>query len=372
MKRKNWFMLLAGVLVLAFVVLVRSDRGEAAVPPEEPARALGPMDVATARAGTLETGIAVTGSLEPHEQVEIKAQLGGQVSRVLVEQGIPVRQGQVLAELDAGALGSQLLGAEAQIASAQAALANAGREVESARMLASEGALAERDLRQAESGYAAARAQVAAAQAQRAQLADSRAKAVVRAPISGIVSVRAVSAGEVVNPGQTMFTLVNVDHLELAARVPAAEVVRVRAGQPVTFTVDGFPGRDFSGVVVRIDPVADPATRQVTTYVRLPNPDRELVGGLFASGRIQSGAAATGVLVPAESLRGESGSHHVLVVEGERIVRVPVEVVAREQGAGRVAVGGLEEGATVVTGPAAGLDAGTRVRLSGAAHTREG
>lgn len=369
--KKSWFTLLAAVLVVGLFAMTRSNNGQAMEPAGEVVRTLGAADVVIAERGALQPGIAVTGSLQPAERVEVKAQLGGQVSRVLAEQGAAVRKGQVLAELDAGALGAQLAGADAQTASARAALANAEREAESARTLAAEGALAERDLRQAQSALSAARAQLAAAQAQRAQLADSRSRAVVRAPVSGVVSVRAVSAGEAVNPGQTLFTVVNVDHLELAARVPAAEVVRVRAGQPVTFAIDGFPGRDFRGEVVRVDPVADPATRQVTTYVRLPNPTRELVGGLFATGRIQSGAAAEGVLLAAEALRGEAGQHHVLVVEDDRIARLPVGLTGRDEGTNRVVVSGIEAGTIVVTGSSAGLDAGRRVRVSGLGTRQE-
>lgn len=372
MKRKTWAVIFGAVAVMVLIGLTRGGSSRAEVPAEEAVRTLGPMDVAVAQTGVLQAGIAVTGSLEPREEVEVRAQLAGQVSRVRVEQGSVVREGEILAELDGGALGSQIASADAQIASMQAALANARREAESARLLASEGALADRDLRQAESGLSAAQAQVAAAQAQRAQLADSRSRSVIRAPIGGIVSVRAVSAGEAVNPGQAMFTVVNVDALELAARVPAAEVARVRAGQPVNFTVDGFPNREFRGEVVRIDPVADPATRQVTTYVRLPNPGRELVGGLFATGRIESGTAAEGTIVPVEAVRGEGGARYVLAVQGERIVRLPVEVVGSDEAGGRVAVSGIDAGTVVVTGPSAGLEVGTRVRVSGTVPAQEG
>ena len=103
-----------------------------------------------------------------------------------------------------------------------------------------------------------------------------------------------VSEGEAVNPGQALFTVVNTDYLELAGQVPVNQAARVRAGQPVEFSLAAYPGRVFRGEVARVEPTADPATRQVGVYVRLPNRDRALVGGLFATGRILTGGAVGG------------------------------------------------------------------------------
>ena len=96
----------------------------------------------------------------------------------------------------------------------------------------------------------------------------------MRAPFDGIVSERAVSAGDVVQPGSPLFTVVDPSSMRLEAAVPADALTAVAVGTPVEFTVSGLPGRTFRGRVERVNPVADPATRQVRVYVGIPNAAR--------------------------------------------------------------------------------------------------
>jgi len=367
MKERQWVLVaLMGVVVVgAGCSRGESEAAERAA--EAAARILTPSDVAVARAGTVEAGLAVTGSLNPYRTVEVRAQASGVVERVLAEPGMAVRRDQPLAEYGA-AVRSQLAGAEAAVAAAEAAYESAMQEFESAELLAKEGAISDRDLRRARAGATAARAQLAAAQAALVAAREGARDAVVRAPVSGIVSARNVSAGEVVGPGAVLFTIVDVDTLELAGKVPAEQVGRVAVGRPVTFSLSAYPGRTFRGHVARVEPVADPQTRQVSVYVRLPNTSRQLVGGLYATGRIVSEAVEAGVTVPAAGVRGLAAEPYVLVVEADTIARRPVVVGARDEASGVVAVtSGLAAGETVVIGPETGLESGTRVKLVGTA-----
>src|SRR5690606_23975999 len=109
----------------------------------------------------------------------------------------------------------------------------------------------------------AAQAQLASAQAQATGATEQARRTTVTAPFAGEVSKRTVNLGEAVNPGGTMFTVVNSSILELAGQVPVDQAAQVREGMPVVFTLDAYPGREFSGTVARVSPVADPGTRQV-------------------------------------------------------------------------------------------------------------
>jgi membrane fusion protein, multidrug efflux system len=368
-----------GAALLAAAVLLVALRvggaGEAAPAAETAAvRVLGPRDVEVAARGRVESGVAVSGSLEPYRQAEVRAQLAGTVREVLAERGEPVRRGQVLALYDPAAVRSQLAGAEAALAASRAAEEAAVREREAAVALHDAGAVAERDLRQARSAAAAARAAVRAAEARLVEAREAAQRSRVTAPLAGVVSRRGVSAGEAVVPGQPLFTIVDPDTLELAARVPAHEVSAARVGRPVVFTLDAYPGRRFEGFIARVDPVADPGTRQVTAYVHLPNTDGALVAGLHATGRILGEVAEAAVTVPAAAVRGEDDAPYVLTVAGGEIRRVAVALGPRDAAGDRVAVlRGLEAGATVVIGPDEGLEPGTPVRLprdDGAAEVR--
>jgi membrane fusion protein (multidrug efflux system) len=199
------------------------------------------------------------------------------LQRVNVERGDPVRAGQLLAVVDAATQQAQASAARAQLAAAE-------RDFGAAEMLFKAGAVAERD-------YVNARAARDAARAQLNQIGQSIAHATIEAPRSGVVTAKNVSGGEVVTPGTALFTIADTRRLELKGNVPASEIGKVRIGQKVSLTLEAYPGRTITGRVDRYDPVADAATRQVTVYVTVGNGNRELVGGLFATGLIETGGA---------------------------------------------------------------------------------
>lgn len=314
---------------------------------------LGARDVATVALHPIAAGITVTGSLDPTRQVEVKAQLAGQLDRVLVERGSVVRRGQVLATFDAGTVRAQTASAEADVASKE-------RDLDAADTLYKRGVISQRDYVQAKVALDAARAQLM-------QMREMLDRATVRSPVTGQISEKSVASGEAVQVGGKLFTVVNADTLELAAQVAANQIGQVRVGQPVRFTLDAYPDRVLTGRVARMDAVANAGTRQVGVYIRVPNTDHGIVAGLFATGTIvTSGASgATPVpTIPTVAVHQDSGQSVVYTVEGDRVQRRPVTLGARDDVAGLVEVrAGLAPGARVITAPGQGLAVGTPVRL---------
>lgn len=359
------------VLVIGFVLLAGAGCSEAgSAEPEQAetpaARAvlLGTRDVATVTRGTLEEGITLTGTLEPYRRVDVKAQLPGTLSRLNADRGERVTEGEVLAVIDAEGVRSQAASAEAGVASAQAALALAERQLESARTLYEAGALSQIEFEQAKTGYEAAKAQLSAAQSAATGATEQASRTTVRSPLDGVVSNRLVEAGEVVNPGQTLYTVVNTSQLELKGEVPVSQAVHLKVGQEVVFSIDAFPGQTFRGAVARIEPTADPGTRKIGVYLRMANPGG-LVGGLFATGRVLSGAVEDALLVPIAALRGSPGSEYVYVVENDQIVRRSVSVTGRDNARGVAGVQGtIDEGDVVLVSPGGGVEEGMAVRLA--------
>ncbi|HEX6940972.1 MAG TPA: efflux RND transporter periplasmic adaptor subunit [Longimicrobiales bacterium] len=352
----------AGSTVLAALLLsvagCGGESGNAAevVPEEQAVVVLGESDVAVATRRDISAGVVLTGSLMPYRVVPLKAQVPGTVSSVKADRGTRVRKGQVLATIDAD-------GIRTQAAAAQANLALAEQRLESARVLHEAGAMSDIDFNSARAAYEAARAQAAAA-------SEQAVRTTIVAPLDGVVSERMVEAGEAVNLGQEMFTVVNTERLELAGQVPIEAAGRIRPGMPVVFTLDAYPGRELRGTVDRVEPMADLRTRQVGVYVQLPNPGGELVAGQFATGRIVGERAAGALVVPEVAVRGDGADTFVFVIEGGRIVRRAVETGIRDAEAGLVSiVSGVAEGELVVAAPAVDLEPGTPVRVSGGAGT---
>lgn len=326
---------------------------------------LAPQDLATAEFSALGAGLILTGNLDPSKVVEIRAQVPGVVGGVRVDRGSAVRAGSVLAVIEALGIRSQAAGAQAQVAAAQAQLSVAVQRLEGSRRLYEAGAISAIDLGTAQANADAARAEVAVARANAAGAEESAGRATITSPVTGVVSARFVSGGEAVNPGARLFTVVDARELELAGRVGVQDAARVRIGQPVTFVLDALPDRTFAGHVARIDPTADPGTRQVGVYVRLPNPNNQIVGGQYARGRIETGSTATAITIPESALANRTGEAAVVfVISGNRVTRRPVTVGARDDG-GRVAVRtGLAAGERVLVNPSSDITDGTRVTLA--------
>jgi RND family efflux transporter MFP subunit len=324
---------------------------------------VGPENVAVAQEKNIESGPTISGSLSFEKEARLNAEVPGAVLQTHVEAGQRVTSGQLLARIDDGAIQQAYLSAKSSLASAQTAASNAERELQRARTLVAAGAIAERDVESATTANTGAQAQLAAARAQVASAEKTLQRTRISAPFSGVVSERKVSAGDIVTPGAPMFTIVEPGSMRLEASVPAEQLAAVHLGAPVSFTVSGYPGRDFKGRITRVSPVADPTTRQVQILATIPNAGNTLVGGLFAEGRIAS-ESRTGLVIPANAVNESGIAPVALRLKGGQVQQVTVQVGLRDQGTETVEItAGLAAGDTVLVGAAQGISPGTRVTI---------
>ena len=256
----------SAVLVLAGC---KGAAEETAPTGSEPIMTIGPENVVVAEITELRSGPPVSGSLEPDRAATVRAEVSGSVLRTEAEEGAQVQRGALLASLDDTAVRDAYLSARSQVRSAESALEVARRNAERAERLFAVGAIPDRDLESAhhdhtnaEGALADARARLASAEK---QLDDTQ----IRAPFSGVVSDRQANAGDVVQVGTALFTIVDPRTLRLEASVPADQIGRLRVGTPVEFTVSGL-NRRFTGKFSRINPVVDPNTRQIRIYGGYP------------------------------------------------------------------------------------------------------
>jgi RND family efflux transporter MFP subunit len=330
------------------------------------------QDVATATVADVTTGVLLTGSLEPSEQVTIAAQVNGALGPIRADRGTRVTRGQRLTTITAAGVSSQAAGARANVAAAQAQLVVARTQRDAAQRLFEAGATSRVDAQNAQAAYAAAEAQVAAARAQATAAGEAAGFTVVTSPLTGAVSERIVEPGQAVRVGDKLMTIVNTSTLELAGRVPVDQAGAIRVGQVVTFSLDAFPGREFRGTVARKDPAADPSTRQVGVYVRLPNPGGEITAGQFARGQVSGQRVAGAVTVPVTAVVGSGAESAVFVLKDNRLARRAVTLGPRDERAGTVAIAtGLQAGERVLSRPAPNIADGQAVVVSADNSSKE-
>jgi RND family efflux transporter MFP subunit len=323
---------------------------------------VGQENIAVAKLAELRSGPAISGTLVPKVEAKLRAEIGGPIERTYADEGMKVRRGTLLAKIDDSSVRDTYLSARSAVRTAEVGLQNAQRNAERAARLAQAGALPERDLETARLNATNAEGALADARARLATAEKQLGHTEVRASIDGVISERAVAAGDVVQVGSPLFTLIDLRTLRLEATVPVEELGRLHAGSPVEFGVSGFD-RQFGGKIERINPAVDPATRQVRIYVSIPNPDQKLVAGLFAEGRVAT-SARRAVAVPISALDRRGTAPMIHRIKGGKIDVVPVQLGVRDEALELVEISaGLAQGDTVLLGSAQGVTEGTDVRV---------
>lgn len=351
---------------IALAVTVSSSCGDA----EDAAAEAGPQPVTVGRenlivvtAQPLTSGPAFSGILRHEREASVRAQMAGSVLQTYVDQGQSVSAGTILARIEAGGSDDAYLSARSAVSTAENSLAIATRELERARRLHEAGAIAERELEIARFNVTNARTMLADARARRASAAKQLGNATVRAPFAGVIGQRSVSAGDVVQPGTLLYTVVDPGSMRLEAAIPVEQLGDVRVGLPVKFSVSGYGAREFLGRVTRVSPVVDPVTRQVQIVASIPNSGRALVGGLQATGRLST-STRNGLVAPESAIDERGSAPSVLRVKRGLVERVTVALGARDEAGELVEItAGVMAGDTLLIGAARGISPGTPVRV---------
>ena len=310
------------------------------------------------------SGPSISGELSAEKSASVRAEVSGSVIQVYVEPGQRVAAGAALARIDATTASAAELSARTGVTATEAQAAQAKRELDRAERLNAAGAIADRDLENARLSYSTTMAQLANVKSAYAQANKQLRSATVRAPFSGVVAGKVVSAGDVVSPGTLLFTVVDPNSMRLEAGVPAAQVGQIRIGMPVAFSVSGYGDRKFVGKVTRVSPVADPTTRQVQILASIPNAAGTLVGGLFAEGRVNAESRSAMVL-PATAIDQRGAKPAVMRLRGGRVERVTVALGIRDDQRENYEITmGVQRGDTVLVGAAQAIGEGKQVRVS--------
>ncbi|PTX92689.1 efflux RND transporter periplasmic adaptor subunit [Opitutus sp. ER46] len=332
-----------------------------------------------------------SGYVVARREATVSSKVTGRVAGILIEEGMTVTEGQVLARLDDTNVRASFDLAQAQVNAARAALGETRAHLREAeldlkrqRQLRTQAVAAQAELDRAEAATDALRARL---EQQQAELAVAERNAAVwqqqlddmeiRAPFAGTVTSKNAQPGEMISPMSTggftrtgICTIVDMQSLEIEIDVNESYINRVRAGQPVEATLDAYPEWRIPCHVVAIIPTAD--RNKSTVRVRigfealdpriLPEMSAKVGFREAASGVVGPSSARRGVLVPRAAVISDGGRAVVLVVSGSVAERRAVTVAAG-QGEDALVTAGLAAGERVILRPPPGLTDGTRVDL---------
>lgn len=279
-----------------------------------------------ATTGNLIVTISASGTLQPTRSVDVGSELSGTLEAVLVEENDRVTKGQVLARLDTAKLQdavaksrAAVVAAEATVQQMEATVAESRASLNRLRHVAELSGGKVPSQAELESAEAAQQRAVANAASARAAVVQARAtlktdetnigKAVIRSPINGVVLARKVEPGQTVVAAMTtpvLFSLAeDLTQMELQVKVDEADVGTVKLGQPASFTVSAWTGREFPAVIRRVG-IGSTITDNVVTYktiLGVSNDDLALRPGMTATARIVTAQRENALLVPNAALR---------------------------------------------------------------------
>ena len=321
------------------------------------------QEVHTIKPRGLVDTVRFTGTTQPVDQTIVKARVAGRLAEVLVREGDKVTKGQLLARFETIELQAKVKERESAVAAARAELRWAAQDSSNKETLSNRNIVSQSTADQARSTAENRTSMVAVSEAQLEVARKNLADAEVRAPFAGVVGERLANQGESLPIDGRIVALLDTSHVEIAAQMPAADVVRLEVGQLATIHLEGFGERPFNGRVTRISPTAQAGSRSIPVYVEILDQDDGLRGGLFGTGAIAVKEKSHALAVPAAAMRKDAEGDFVLAVENGVLVRKPVGAVRTWSRGELVEVKGLDAGMVVVAAPLPGLQAGRAVKI---------
>ena len=282
-----------------------------------------------------------TSTVQAYVKNNIAPQMAGRITKINVEIGDFVKEGQVLAEID-----------KAQLLQAQLQLQNQEVELQRLKSLYEEGGLSQSD-------YDAIQLQYNVLKTQVDNLLENT---TLRSPINGVVSARNYDVGDMYAMSMPIFTVEQIVPVKLLIGVSETDYSKVKKGDSVTVTADAIPDKTFYGKINRIYPTVDPATRTFTVEVKIDNSYRTLRPGMFARATVNFGSNNNVVIPDVAVVKQQgSGERFVYVLNEDNTVTYKKVVLGRRMGAEYEVLEGLQDGDKIVIGGQIRLKDGVKV-----------
>ena len=389
--------LVALIMVGFFVGYLPRQRREAVLAAEskESGNTLAVVNVSRVTRSLGTSQLILPGNIQAVTEAPILARATGYIRKRYVDIGDRVKAGQVVAEVEAPELDQQILQANAAIDQAKSSVQQAEAAIQQGRAnenlarltagrmsnLLGRGVISKQDNDNAQAQYAAQQANVealtkaasamrsavAAAEANLARLTQIKTYQTVRAPFDGVITLRNVDTGALVNEGSTLlFRVAQTGMLRTYINLPQADAESVRVGQHAIISIAELPGRKFDGTVTRTSNALDPATRTLLTEVQVRNADGSLMPGMFAQVDLTVPRKNPPLIIPGDTLVVRSDGPQVAVLRPDATVHYTRVELGRDYGDRLEVLSGLEEGQRLVVNPSDEVREGVKVNAKAA------
>ncbi len=340
----------AGTLVVMNLVAARANGADAqsAETGEDKAKAPVPVEVAEISSGTVSAYISATANLVADNDVKVLSEIEGRVSRLFVEEGDPVRQGQPLVTLVRD--DQEILLKKAELREANAKLG-----YDRARDLVDKELISREEFDKLTIEYEIARQELAESQ-------WNLEKTTIRAPISGRLTGRMTQVGQHVRPGDELFQVTDFEPLIARIFLPERDVLALTAGREVRIRLNADDGVRFGGAIRQVSPVVDTATGTVKVTIEARNPPPAVRPGSFVTIDIVRETRPGALLLPRESVLRELQKAHVFVAREEKAEKRPV-TLGLEEGPWIEALSGVAAGDRVIVAGQGGLKDGSPIKV---------
>lgn len=335
------------------------------------------IETETATKGDLTETVTATGTLESVTQVDVGTQVTGKVVKLFADYNSIVKKGELIAEIDKTLLESEVEAADANMESARDTYEYTKKNYERDKALHNKQLISDYEYETSKNSYRVAELNYKKSKADRVKAAENLGYAEIYAPIDGIVISREVEIGQTVVANMevaNIFTIADLDNMQVIGDVDEADIGQVKTGQRVTFTVDAYPDDTFNGRVtqVRLNPTEESNVETYEVVVSADNSEGKLIPGLTANLTIYT-AEATNVVqvttkalkfepkdIPGQSLPQPSGDAPknaqalVWVLRDNKLIPTPV-TTGVNNGINVEIKSGLKEGDIVATGYSAAI-----------------
>jgi RND family efflux transporter MFP subunit len=380
-----WILALVAVVILvgAFFAgyLPQASRQTAlAKEAREEIVALPPVNVVIVEQASGKSQLILPGNIQAVTEAPVLARASGYIKTRYVDIGDRVKEGQLLAEIEAPEMEQQVQQAKAGVDQTKSALEQAEANLrqgktntDMARLtwerynaLIAKGAVARQDVDTYKAQYDAsaenmqsldkavnvAKNNISVAQANLGRLTEMQGYLKVRAPFAGVITLRNVDTGALVGESNTLlFRIAQTDRLRTYVNVPQADSTSIRVGQTAELRIPDLPLKTFKGTVTRTANALDPATRTLLAEVQVPNEGGLLLPGMYSEVNFTTPRMEPPLMLRADALVVRANGAHVAVVGDDDVVHFQNVQVGRDYGDQMEILGGLAKGQRVVVSP---------------------
>ncbi|MGE5350670.1 MAG: efflux RND transporter periplasmic adaptor subunit [Acidobacteriota bacterium] len=314
--------------------------------------------------GNLITLIYATGTVTADSVATLRAEAGGIVKYIIGKEGMYVKKGTVLLRTDRSDQELRLRDAENQIETAELDLQAKERDLKRKESLYKTSSITKKDYEDAKQSFDLSRVSLNQKKLSLDIARQNLTKTEVTAPFSGVLVNVRVNLGDNLTPNAECFEIMAPNSIVVQGEVDEQDLGRINSGMPAVVAFDAYPNDKYEGVLQRIVPRTDEATKTSRVYIKLKQSPEKLNLGMTATINIKAGEKQNALLLPRTAILEENRNRYVFKVEGERLKKVQLNTGNLDGKFADVSESGLPEGTKIVDQPKGSFTDNMRVDVN--------